>query len=154
MTTSTRRTSRSRSNHKTTDVGYIVHVLTSPGIFGSSLYLVEKYPRGYFCTWYRYILCAISVPGILSCALFLYRVQIYPVRYSCTWYMYILCAIPVPGTCISCALFLYLVHVSLYPVRYSCTWYYIYNIYIYIYPVRYSCTWYRYIRYQSKFWQN
>ena len=27
------------------------------------LNLVHEYPRGYFFTWYRYILCAIHVPG-------------------------------------------------------------------------------------------
>ena len=52
------------------------------------------YPVRYMCTWYRYILCAICVPGTdISCVLYVYLVQIYPVLYMCSWYRYILCAI-------------------------------------------------------------
>ena len=43
------------------------------------LNMAQKYPRGYFFTLYRYILCAICVPGTdISCALYVNLVHIYP----------------------------------------------------------------------------
>ena len=82
------------------------------------MYLVQIYPVGYMCTWFRYILWAICVPrSDISCGLSVYLVQIYPVGYlvqiypvdyMCIWFRYILWVICVPGTDISRGL--YLVH--------------------------------------------
>ena len=54
------------------------------------------------CTWYRYILCAICVPGTdITCALYVYLVHIYPLPYFTRTTVFRLSR-PLQGSALSC----------------------------------------------------